>query len=51
MSVTKQTYTEKPIHSNVHNEQEAQKTKMRAHHHTFAETDVKMMRTYYNEQY
>jgi len=24
---------------------------MRAHHHNFAETDVKMMRTYYNEQY
>jgi hypothetical protein len=36
---------------NIQNEQDFQKVKMRAHHHHFAESNNKIMRTLYNEQY
>ncbi|CAK65311.1 unnamed protein product (macronuclear) [Paramecium tetraurelia] len=51
VSVTKATYNEKPLQPGLQNEQEIQKTKMRSHHHNFAETTHKMMQSNYYEQY
>ncbi|KAL4505331.1 hypothetical protein ABPG72_002393 [Tetrahymena utriculariae] len=44
-------YNQKPLQKDLQHERDAQKAKMRAHHHNFAESTNIVMTTHYNDQY